>query len=135
MTDAPNPGQQPNQPSYPPAGGATPPPAYGAPTGATPPPAYGAPTGGYAAPAATPKVLGIISMIAGIVGIVSFGYFGIAAIAAVVLGFLSRSREGQPARGFWLTGLILGFIGIGIMIIAIIFWIVIAVSAASYNSY
>jgi ABC-type branched-subunit amino acid transport system permease subunit len=72
---------------------------------------YGAP-----APAAKSPVLSIISMITGILGIVSFGWGFIFSIAAIVLGFLGRNKE-PAARGFWLTGLITGFVGIAITII------------------
>lgn len=51
-------------------------------------------------------------------------------IAAVVLGFLGRSKEPQ-AKGFWLTGLILGFVSIAI---AIIVWIGLAILFASFSA-
>ena len=43
--------------------------------------------------------------------------------AAVVLGFLGRSKEPQ-AKGMWLTGIITGFVAVGL---AIIVWIGLAV--------
>ena len=51
-----------------------------------------------------------------------------------MLGFLGRRKEPQ-ARGFWLTGIILGFVSIAI---AIIYWIILAIvfaSLANYNTY
>ena len=34
--------------------------------------------------------------------------------AAVVLGFLGKAKEPFAPKGLWLTGVILGFVGIGI---------------------
>ena len=54
---------------------------------------------------------------------------------SIVLGFIGRNKEPQ-ARGFWLTGIILGFVSIAI---AIIYWIILAIIFASfantYNTY
>jgi hypothetical protein len=44
--------------------------------------------------------------------------------AAVVLGFLGRSKE-PHARGFWLTGMITGFVGIGLGLASIIVWVIV----------
>lgn len=119
-------------------------PAYGA-------PAYGTP--GYAAPAyspatpGAPKTLSLISMIAGIVGILGSpvvffpiigGIMGLfIPAAAIVLGFLGKKREGVAAKGFWLTGIITGFVGVGIAVLSIVAWIALfALSGASgdFNS-
>lgn len=120
------------------------PPAYGAPAAAQP--AYAqpdaAPQAGYApaysgAPAAPPKTLSLIGMIAGIVGVVAVGYFLPASIAALVLGYMGRKREGLAARGFWLTAIILGWVGVGITVIGGIALIAIfaLAGAGSYGSY
>lgn len=95
----------------------------------TPPPA--APYGGGPV-AGQKKTLSIISLVAGIVGIVlTIFYVGILFdIAAVVLGFLGRGRE-PYAKGFWLTGLILGFVGI---LFSIIYYILIGVGLSMINS-
>ncbi|HSP74941.1 MAG TPA: hypothetical protein VLO31_01850, partial [Cryobacterium sp.] len=130
----------------PPAYGApTPPPAYGAPT---PPPAYGAqesqpPAYGtpysapYGAPAAKQPILSILALVAGIIGLLGVpivflpivgGILGLfIPAAAVVLGFLGKSKEPQ-ARGFWLTGLITGFIGVGLALVSIVIWSVVFAS-------
>jgi len=95
--------------------------------------------GGYAkdpyatGASAAPKTLSLIGMIAGIVGILGSGVALIPIIgsifalfipaAAVVLGFMGKSKEGAPARAFWLTALITGFIGIAIAVVALILWI------------
>lgn len=81
----------------------------------------------YAAP--PPQGLSIASMICGIVAVVGSFIYGIGllpAIAAVVTGHLARKR--QPyARGMWLTGLITGYVGIGIALLWIIGGIVVLV--------
>ncbi|QTX05452.1 hypothetical protein [Agromyces archimandritae] len=135
----------------------TPPPSYGAPAapsqsssqqgyGQTPPGYGAADYSGYSqAPAQKSPVLSIISLIAGIVGIVGGGIVLIPIVgailqlfipaAAVVLGFLGKKKEPQ-AKGMWLTGIILGFIGILIALAALVFWIVvIGVAANDPNMY
>lgn len=86
-------------------------------------PAAAAPPAGYAGyPAAPvgpvpPKGISIASMICGIATFVGFGL--LSAVAAVVLGHMGQKR--QPyARGFWLTGLITGYVGIALSVIAVI---------------
>ncbi len=133
------------------------PPAYTAPTAGQPapaqpasaPPAYGAPAYGqpaagqsdaaqpgyapaYGGTTATPtKTLSLIGMIAGIVGVVAFGYFLPASIAALVLGYMGKKREGMPARGFWLTAIITGWVGVAITVIGGIALIAIFALASS----
>jgi hypothetical protein len=95
-----------------------------------PPPAYSAM--GVTAPK---KTLSLIGMIAGIVGLLGFWivFFPIVGSilqlfipgAALVLGILGRKREGLPARGFWLTAIITGVVGLVIAVIALIGWIAI----------
>lgn len=110
----------------PPAAPAPPPPAYQ--PVAPQPASYGhAPSGYGAAPHTTgPRTLSLISMITGIVGVVFFGFLAIASIAAIILGFLGRQREPE-ARAFWMTGLITGFVGLGIFIVGgilfLVFWL------------
>jgi hypothetical protein len=124
-------------------------PSYGAPSYQQAPPAnpyaqapngsapYGQP---YSPVASAPKTLSLIGMIAGIVGIVislfSGGFGLIFSIGAVVLGFLGKKRE-PAAKGFWLTAIITGFVGILISVIWGIVWVLIFVSAANsgYSSY
>jgi hypothetical protein len=119
----------PNAPQDP-AGGPQQPPAYGAPQQPPVPPQQPVP------PQKSP-ILSILSLIGGIIGIVgSFFYFGgLFAIAAVVLGFIGRNKEPQ-AKGFWLTGIILGFVAIAIEIIWIIVLVAIIASvSSSVNTY
>ena len=72
-------------------------------------------------------VLSILSLIFGILGVLLslflFGSGVLPGAAAVVLGFLGRSKEPQ-AKGMWLTGIITGFVAVGL---AIIVWIGLAV--------
>ena len=64
----------------------------------------------------------------GIVGVVFAFLVPIIGIIAVVFGFLGRSREAY-ARGYWLTGLILGFVTIVVSIVVIALAVV-AIAAA-----
>ena len=119
-------GQQPQQPygQQPPA------PGYGQPAYGQPAPGYAQP---YAQPAAKSPILSILSLVGGIVGIVLTFAWGIGflfGVAAIVLGFIGRNKEPQ-AKGFWLTGIILGFVSV---VIAIIFWIVLGIILANFNA-
>jgi hypothetical protein len=112
------------------AASTTPPPAYGAPSYA---PAYQA--GYYGAPP-PPKGLAIASMVTGIASIVfSFYGFGILpSIAAIITGNLAR--KSQPhARGFWLAGLICGYIGLGFAVLWIVGIIIFIVFFAANPAY
>ena len=105
-------------PVPPPAESVTPPPSAPAPPpgpGYTPPTAAYAPAGGLA----SKKTLSLIGMIAGIVGVVAFGWFIPASIAAIVLGSMGKKREGLPAKGFWLTAIITGWVGVGLSILIV----------------
>lgn len=128
----------PGEPPAPLAGGyglptAPTPPAYGMPPAYGTPPAYGQPASGQPGTPAPPRTLSLIGMITGIVGLVGSGVVLIPIVGsimglfipagAVVLGFLGRKREGNPARAFWLTALITGFIGIGIALLALFAYI------------
>ncbi len=73
--------------------------------------------------------LSVASMVLGIVGIVfSLGYgFGLfPSIAAVITGHLARKRQ-PHARGYWLAGLVCGYVGLGISLLWIAGLIIIAV--------
>jgi hypothetical protein len=81
-------------------------------------------------------VLSIISLITGIIGVLSsfFGWGLIFSIAAIVLGFIGKSKE-PAAKGFWLTGIITGFVGLAVGVIAIIILIILFATAASLGTY
>lgn len=87
----------------------------------------------YSAPGAPQKapVLSIISMIAGIVGLLTafFGFGILFAIAAVVLGHLGQKKDPAQAKGFWVTGLITGYLGV-VANLAVIIISVIVLGAA-----
>ncbi|MET0589548.1 MAG: hypothetical protein ABWZ77_00070 [Naasia sp.] len=100
-------------------------------------------TGG--ATAAKAPVLSIISMILGIVGVLGglfIFWFPIVGpilqlwlpAAAVVLGFLGRRRE-PSGKGFWLTGIITGFVGLGLFLIGLIITIAFFAAIGSSPSY
>ena len=100
-------------------------------------PAYGS------APAKPTPVLSLISLIAGIVGVVGSLVVvwipivgGILQLlipaAAVVLGFLGKKKE-PSAKGMWLTGIILGFVGIAIGLISIVLWAVALATLSAYD--
>ncbi|RXZ69748.1 hypothetical protein ESP51_11575 [Agromyces albus] len=116
-------------------------------------PAYGAPTQpGYAAPAygTTPSkptpVFSLISLIAGIIGLVGFFVVFIPFVggimqlfipaAAVVLGFIGKRKE-PAAKGMWLTGIILGFVGVAIGLLSLLLWGIFAATVGSmdYSTY
>lgn len=126
-------GQQPQQPygqPQQPYGQQPPAPGYGQPAYGQPAPGYAQP---YAQPAAKSPILSILSLVGGIVGIVLTFAWGIGflfGVAAIVLGFIGRNKEPQ-AKGFWLTGIILGFVSVAI---AIIFWIVLGIILANFNA-
>lgn len=65
-----------------------------------------------------PMGLSIASMVTGIAGVLlSLGGLGLLpAIAAVVTGHLARTRNPQ-AKPFWMTGLISGYVGLGISVL------------------
>jgi hypothetical protein len=119
-------------------------PAYSAPAAQ---PVYGsAPQSPYsgAAPAQKSPILSILSLVAGIIGIVGFFVVFIPIVgsilqlfipaAAIVLGFLGKRREPWASKGLWLTGIILGFVGLAIAIISLIGWIVLFASAGTYST-
>ena len=83
-----------------------------------------------AAGAAQPSnALSVFSMLAGIAGII-LGVSLIISVAAVVMGHIASKK--QPyARGFWLTGLIAGYVGIGLFVLFIAAVVVYAIDRAN----
>ena len=133
------------------------PPTYTQPAAYAPPAAYGQPVAdqpGYPQPGYAPtysvpvptaaKTLSLIGMIAGIIGLLGFAIVFIPIVgsilglfvpaAAVVLGFMGRSREGAPAKVFWITALVTGFIGLGIALIALVGWIALFAFGSGFDS-
>ncbi|MFT3798869.1 DUF4190 domain-containing protein [Microbacterium sp.] len=126
--------QPPSSPaSQPPAQGYATPPPYGAAQGYGTPQGYAAPQAGYGAPAygaapyayAGPKTntMSIVSMILSILGFVWVlpligGLVG-AILGHMALGQIKRTGEG--GRGLALTAIIVGWIGVGIVALFLIF--------------
>ncbi|KHK96844.1 hypothetical protein LK09_13370 [Microbacterium mangrovi] len=111
MTDPYNP--QPQQPQSPYAG----PPAA---------PAYGAPA--YVAPPT--NTLAVVSLIAGIASWVVLPF--VAAVVAVITGHMSLGRikqSGESGRGMALAGVILGWVNIGLSILATVLVVVLVLGA------
>jgi hypothetical protein len=101
------------------------------------PPAYGAQGYAYApAAAAPPQGLALGSMITGI-GAVLLSFAGVGlppAVAAVILGHVAQRR--QPyARPLWLTGLITGYVALGISLIWVLFVVVAIIVGIASDSY
>ena len=135
MTDQTPPPVPPQEPGY------SPTPASSTPSyGPTPTSPY---TGGGAAEQ-KPAVLSIISLVLGIIGVVGFFVVFIPIVGsimqlfipagAVVLGFLGKQREPWAPKGLWLTGIILGFVGLAIAIISLIGWIALFATAGAYST-
>lgn len=83
------------------------------------PPGYGQ----YAYAPPEPRGLSIAAMVCGISVFVGFGFFGLPQIAAVVLGHLGLARE-PAGRGMALAGLIMGYVGIGLTIAGLLFFVI-----------
>jgi hypothetical protein len=96
-------------------------------------PAYGA--GYYGAPQ-PPKGLAIASMVTGIVGVFFSLFYGLGlfpSIAGIITGHLAQKR--QPyAKGFWIAGLVTGYVGLLLSLIGVallVLVIVVAVNATN----
>jgi len=113
---APESNPQPYAQSAPSPYGAAQPAAYGQPVYGQP--AYGQPV--YGQPTA-PRGLSIASMVCGIVGLMlSFFAFGfLPALAAVILGHIGIKKE-PTAKGFSITGLITGYVGIALSLVVVL---------------
>jgi hypothetical protein len=101
----------------------------------SPPPATPYAPAGGPQPTKSP-VLSILSLVGGIVSILLAFFFGtglIFGIAGIILGHLGQRRE-RPARGLWLTGLILSYIGTALSLLILLFTIIGLVALANYSS-
>ena len=94
---------------------------------------YPSPSTPYAPVAAGPaQTLSIIAMIAGIVGVLgSFVGIGfLPAVAGVIMGHIAQKR--QPwAKGFWVTALVTGYVGVAISVAIGLFALIIFLAAVS----
>jgi len=50
----------------------------------------------------------------------------------VVLGFIGRTKE-PTGKGFWLTGIITGFVGIALALLSILLWALLFANAPMDN--
>jgi hypothetical protein len=94
---------------------------------------YGQP-GYYGTPA--PKGLSIASLCCGIAVFVGFGFFILPQIAAVILGHMALQRE-PAGKGMAIAGLALGYVGIALTVIVIIFFVIamqVAVTNPSFRN-
>jgi Domain of unknown function (DUF4190) len=128
MTDPDKPEQSPTDPSSsapPPPPGPPPGYQYGAQPGAYPPPPP-PPYGGYpyaqGAPTAPKNGIGIASLVVAIIGLLTVFGGIVLGVAAIVLGFVGRGRakRGEATNGGIATaGIVLGFLGVIVSIVAI----------------
>lgn len=88
----------------------------------------------YGYPPRPPRGLSIASMVLSLAGVI-VPYLGLlSAIAGVITGHMASRRE-PAGRGFWLTGIIVGWVVIGLyLLIGVIVAIVIAVSTSQSGS-
>jgi len=73
---------------------------------------------GYPAP--PPQTLSVVSMVLGICGLTLVPMAG--SIAAIITGSMARRRE-PYGRPFWLTGLITGWVGVGLAALFLVIFI------------
>jgi hypothetical protein len=77
---------------------------------------YGQP---YAGMSVQPKGLSIASLCCGIAVYAGFGFILLPQIAAVILGHMALRRE-PSGRGFAIAGLVMGYIGLALTVLAIV---------------
>jgi hypothetical protein len=121
-------GQQPPYGGYPPPGGYAGPPL---PPGSGYPPGYGQPPyGGYGYPVHRPtNAMAVASMVLGILWI-----YWIGSILALVFGYIAKKQireRGESGGGMATAGIVLGWIGIGLLVLVII----LAVASSSSSEF
>lgn len=133
----------PSQPQYPSYGDTPPPPPYGQqPYGQQPQQGWGEqPPQGYYPPQyygpmqqKTTNGLAIASMVLGIVWV-----YWIGSILALVFGYVARKQireRNQNGDGMAIAGIVLGWVGVGFLLLMIAFGVITSVaSSSSYSSY
>jgi hypothetical protein len=73
-----------------------------------------------------------LSIAALICGIASFAFGPLASVVAIITGHLASQRE-PHSRGMWLTGLILGYVGLGLFVLFIGFYVLLVATVAQYS--
>ena len=114
---APGPAGGPGQPPYGPPPGGYPPP-YGPPPGGYPP-VYGAPPGGYPYAPQRTNGMAVASMVLGILWI-----YWIGSILALVFGYVAKRQikeRGESGSGMATAGIVLGWVGVGILVLLLVF--------------
>ena len=91
---------------------------------------YGQPS--YYGAVPQPKGLSIASLCCGIAVYLGFGFFILPQLAAVILGHLALRRE-PSGRGFAIAGLVMGYLGLVLTVLAIVGLTILA-SVASTSS-
>lgn len=91
---------------------------------------YGQP---YYGMPAEPKALSIASLCCGIAVYVGFGFIVLPQVAAVILGHMALRRE-PSGRGLAIAGLVMGYIGLALTVLAII-GLALLFSVAATSSY
>jgi hypothetical protein len=91
---------------------------------------YGQPS--YYGAAPQPKGLSIASLCCGIAVYMGFGVFILPQLAAVILGHMALRRE-PSGRGFAIAGLVMGYLGLALTVLAIVGLAILA-SLASTSS-
>lgn len=138
-----NPDAEGSAPTPPPAPGYAPPPAYASPAGAAP--SYPAPSG-YAAPAypqgasglqgygypSAPKTntLAIVSLVSSLAALVILPFIG--SLVGVITGHMSLSqikRTGENGRGLALAGTIVGWVGLGFIVLGLLLFLLLLLPA------
>lgn len=144
----------PPAPGYPPPAQQYAPPAVAAPPPAAAPPAYAppaappaqAPAPAYAPPGYTPypagpktNVLAIVSLVSSVVGLFILPLIG--SVAAVITGHISLRQlktSGEGGRGMALAGTIVGWVGVGLILLVgiplIIFFVTVVLSAGAAST-
>lgn len=95
---------------------------------------YASPYGqqSYFGAAPQPKGLSIASLCCGIAVYLGFGFFILPQLAAVILGHMALRRE-PTGRGFAIAGLVMGYLGLVLTVLAIVGLTILA-SVASTSS-
>jgi hypothetical protein len=86
-------------------------------------------------PARPSRIFSILALIGGIIGaVISPAGWGILLpIAAIILGFVGRRRE-RPAIRFWLTGILLGVLGLVVSVISLFFQYLAVMAVAGFSA-